>query len=96
MSRESNTPTDQSNEALAEWSRRAVLRVAGAELAVAGLGSTIGATVAQEGDDDALAVQPPEELPPNVASVLSASELEPRTVLEQGTVAWADLTFGGQ
>lgn len=44
--------------------------------------------------DDTFSVPGPEGLFPNDRRVLTAPELEPANVVEQGTVAWADLSLG--
>lgn len=44
-------------------------------------------------EDEQFSVEPPEEVPPNVQTVLSAEELDPANIVEQGSVAWADLTL---
>lgn len=43
--------------------------------------------------DEQFAVEPPEGVPPNVSAVLGAPELTPENIVEQGSVAWADLTL---
>lgn len=51
----------------------------------------------EEGDieDEQFSVDPAEGVPPNVAAVLNAPELAPSNIVEQGSVAWADLTLDG-
>lgn len=39
------------------------------------------------------AVSAPENLPPNVTRVLGSPDLDPATIVEEGTVAWEDLTL---
>jgi len=46
-------------------------------------------------DDEAFSVGPAEGVPPNVQAVLNAEELAPANIVEQGSVAWADLTIEG-
>ncbi|MDH5020711.1 plastocyanin/azurin family copper-binding protein [Halobacterium rubrum] len=45
---------------------------------------------------EAFAMSAPENLPANVTRVLGAPELDPANVVEQETVAWADLTLDEQ
>jgi plastocyanin len=44
--------------------------------------------------DEQFTVAPPEGVPPNDTAVLTAPELNPENIVEQGSVAWADLTLG--
>lgn len=44
-------------------------------------------------ESETFAASPPENLPPNVARVLGATELEPANIVESGPVAWGDLTL---
>lgn len=44
-------------------------------------------------DGDAFTAPTADELPPNAAAVLNAPELEPSNVVDQGSVAWADVTI---
>lgn len=44
-------------------------------------------------DDEKFSVEAPGEIPPNAQSVLNAAELAPSNIVEQGSVAWADLTL---
>jgi plastocyanin len=65
-----------------------------------GLGMVMRVVVADAESADlsseAFSVSAPENLPPNVARVLGAPELDPATVVEEETVAWADLTLADQ
>jgi plastocyanin len=44
-------------------------------------------------EDDMFAAPSAGELPPNVDGVFSADELDPANIVEEGTVAWEDLTL---
>lgn len=46
-------------------------------------------------EDEQFSVEPVENVPPNVQTVLNAEELAPENIVEQGSVAWADLTLDG-
>jgi len=53
MSRDTSTPTDETNSTFRDWSRRTVLEVTGGALAIGGLGgaTVVGADSQDEGDD---------------------------------------------
>jgi hypothetical protein len=44
-------------------------------------------------EDDASTPAPTEGLPPNIKHVFDAPELAPENIVEEGSVAWADLTL---
>lgn len=44
-------------------------------------------------EDDAFAAPTDGELPPNANAVLTADELDPENIVDEGTVAWEDLTL---
>ncbi|NIB99015.1 plastocyanin/azurin family copper-binding protein [Halobacterium sp. R2-5] len=65
-----------------------------------GLGMVMRAVVfdpeEDDAEDDAFAAPDAGDLPPNVQQVFDAPELDPANIVDEGSVAWADLTLGGE